>query len=496
MTNQIITTDTTWTSGSIHVLTDPVQIAYGATLTIQPGAVVRGGTIQVFGSLDTEGTSDSNVLLDGVDVELAGTNTQNATISMNNTIMRGGEFMPATGNAVYGSYNVSNSRFEDVSGFYLWYPTANSTFEHNIFHNSEGLSTGLNGVTLTVNNSTFAGWLTTAQGIKAAIENWASYGSGQVTAEHDDFLDSGRIALELDPDYSSAKLAAVSDYFGTSDAATIASMIYDQSKDLQTAGLIANTAPETSPDPAAWNLVSSLENTAAVPITAGNTVYYGSSSTYWAVPPYPSPGNSASPPSVATLAHTLLADVQYSVQPDGSVLLTGPFGTDTLVAFDKIDLTNATITISASGSSTATLKPGCTDTGAHVNWKDQTTGLTSSTSLAFSSNSGPSYLDWQYLSPSNDTTSISTQADNVFIRGGSSWCCGCSGPRRPRAPHPSRRPRTARSDVSKPAPEVPSPGMRATAGRSARTRTVSSITSRSSARAATWRSRPTCRVRR
>ncbi len=156
-----------------------------------------------------------------------------------------------------------------------------------------------------------------------------------------------------------------------------------------------------------------------MPITAGNTVYYGSSSTYWAVPPYLSPGNSASTPSVATLAYTLLADVQYSVQPDGSVLLTSPVGTDTLVAFDKINLTNATITINASGSATATLKPGCTDTGAQVNWKDQTTGLTSSNNLAFSSNSSLGYLDWQYLSPSNDTTSISTQADNVFIRGGS-----------------------------------------------------------------------------
>lgn len=61
---QIISTDTTWTSGQVINLTDTIEIAAGVTLTIEDGVVVNGrnGGIKVSGSLVTEDKSDENIV--------------------------------------------------------------------------------------------------------------------------------------------------------------------------------------------------------------------------------------------------------------------------------------------------------------------------------------------------------------------------------------------------------------------------------------------------
>lgn len=62
----IIRNDTVWRAGEVIDLNEPVQIAAGATLTIEEGAVVRGGSIQVFGTLSVEGTQQNQVTFDNV----------------------------------------------------------------------------------------------------------------------------------------------------------------------------------------------------------------------------------------------------------------------------------------------------------------------------------------------------------------------------------------------------------------------------------------------
>ena len=64
----IITKDTTWRSGQTVTISDKVQVAHGVTLTIEPGAVVRGGSIEVFGTLQAEGTADKQITFDDVNL--------------------------------------------------------------------------------------------------------------------------------------------------------------------------------------------------------------------------------------------------------------------------------------------------------------------------------------------------------------------------------------------------------------------------------------------
>ncbi len=64
--NSLLQTDTVWSSGQHYVLPGNLTIAAGATLTIEPGAVVRigeaGGKIIVYGTLRCEGTPDSYIV--------------------------------------------------------------------------------------------------------------------------------------------------------------------------------------------------------------------------------------------------------------------------------------------------------------------------------------------------------------------------------------------------------------------------------------------------
>src|SRR3954463_3755116 len=61
----IISADTTWNlSGSPYTLTNDVQIAYGTTLTVDPGVIVNGDdrAIRVWGTLDVAGASSAKVI--------------------------------------------------------------------------------------------------------------------------------------------------------------------------------------------------------------------------------------------------------------------------------------------------------------------------------------------------------------------------------------------------------------------------------------------------
>jgi hypothetical protein len=106
--NQIIGTDTVWAADSVHDLTgNVVQIAPTAKLTIQPGAIVLGGQIAVFGSLQVAGSAQSPVYLNGVKITEDGSTNQPGRIDVDHAVMTGGSFLPPTGNAVYGSFSLT-----------------------------------------------------------------------------------------------------------------------------------------------------------------------------------------------------------------------------------------------------------------------------------------------------------------------------------------------------------------------------------------------------
>ncbi|MEF9606257.1 hypothetical protein O4J55_29595, partial [Paracoccus sp. PXZ] len=93
-----------------------------------------------------------------------------ARLEMAFTNWAGGEFLPATGNASYGSFSVTDSTFNGTQGFYIWYPTSESNFTRNLFVGSSPLSIGTgHDSSLTVEANSFVN-------IAGPMEVWAAYG--------------------------------------------------------------------------------------------------------------------------------------------------------------------------------------------------------------------------------------------------------------------------------------------------------------------------------
>ena len=225
----IINVDTTWdVTNSPYTISSPIQVAPGVTLTINPGVTVSSGDIQIFGSLHAVGTTNSFVRFNGTNIKPGGNSVsqdQPFNINIKYSDFSGGSLYYPTGNAIYGSLNLQDSKLTGIPYMYLWYPVADSYIERNIFINSGGISAGLDNVDLFVRNNVFIDQTT-----GHAVRNWAAYGTANQIVEFNSFLSQDRIALALQ--YSSSAMSGSNNYWGTIDEATIESMIWDRNDDL------------------------------------------------------------------------------------------------------------------------------------------------------------------------------------------------------------------------------------------------------------------------
>lgn len=59
---------------SPYILTEDMQIAYGATLTIEPGVVINGdcSSIKIWGTLNAAGTEENKIIFNYVNIDLNG----------------------------------------------------------------------------------------------------------------------------------------------------------------------------------------------------------------------------------------------------------------------------------------------------------------------------------------------------------------------------------------------------------------------------------------
>jgi hypothetical protein len=242
----IISQNTTWKKGEVINMTTDFQIASGAILTIEAGTTINGNgnLLTVFGNVNFQGTETSHITTNNLNFSLSSNSNQVGNIQLNYVDVNNGNFLAANGYGMYGKFDITNSNFVSVDGFYIWYPTSPSTFVGNTFYKSSGLSIGTNGAgTVLVKNNSF-----TEQTTSYAIESWANYNSG-IQVVNNSFLTTNKVALAVKDKYDSARLTAIDNYFGTSDLSIINSMILDQTDSLTYASIISTShtdKPSTS----------------------------------------------------------------------------------------------------------------------------------------------------------------------------------------------------------------------------------------------------------
>ena len=242
----IISQNTTWRSGETVNLTGEVQVANGVTLTVEPGVTINGNgnTIKVFGVLNLTGSTTSHVISNNVSYSLSTFSGTNGNIQLNYVDLKDGTFLAPTGYGMYGKFDVTNSNFTNVSGFYIWYPTEPSTFIGNIFVHSNGLSIGTSGTgTVTIRNNVFFDQTTWFQ-TTFAVQSWANYNNG-IFVDKNSFLSTDLVALEIKENYSAASIVANNNYFGTTDLSIINSMIVDRNDSLTYVSYISNSHTST-----------------------------------------------------------------------------------------------------------------------------------------------------------------------------------------------------------------------------------------------------------
>lgn len=235
----IINSNAIWSKeNSPYLLQDKIQIAYGSTLTIEPGVEVFGNdlNIEVFGKLDAQGNQNAYVQFNGVNIA-PGNNTSNVElfkIDINYAKSIGGSIYYPTGNAIYGSMNLRNSILKDLPYMYIRYPEEDCNIEKNIFINSGGISVGTSkNIIVNIKNNVFY-----QQTGDFAIQNWASYSTSETIVSLNSFLSTDRIALSLPKGYTSAKMTAYNNFFNSSEVSVIESMIFDKNDDLSSADYI------------------------------------------------------------------------------------------------------------------------------------------------------------------------------------------------------------------------------------------------------------------
>lgn len=222
----IISADTTWSvEHSPYLITSEVQIDHNATLFIEPGVEVRGGSIRVWGALRAAGASGAPVVLRNVIVSGSSPDEGRPyVLFFDHTEFYDVDFLPPTGDATYGSFTVQNSTIH--SGFgrvYIWYPTSPARFYNNHFLSSVHIDAGhdASGVVSFIDNTFAEGGL---------LENWAAYDAPMIV-QGNNFLDASfRVALARG--YSNTDIDARGNYWGTTDESVIASMIIDRNDSL------------------------------------------------------------------------------------------------------------------------------------------------------------------------------------------------------------------------------------------------------------------------
>ena len=248
----IINTDTTWTlAKSPYKLTSNVQIAQGATLTIEPGVIVSGSSITVFGTLNAVGNSGKYIEFSNMSIAPA--NDPSLSIKSNIIVryckISNCSFYGRTGSRTYAALQMSDcilTNSYDVLN--IWYPYKDCYIERNVFVDYKGVEVALASNNLYITNNLFIK-KTDIQPSVPTILAQQSYGSEEVIVSKNTFYNNDKIAIKIPPSMSGIKVKADNNFFNTTDISIISKLIYDRNIDLGSAYIINYLPILTSPDP-------------------------------------------------------------------------------------------------------------------------------------------------------------------------------------------------------------------------------------------------------
>lgn len=251
----IISTNSTWDrTDEPYVITSTIQIAYGITLTIDPGVTVLGGRIESFGALNVQGAEINPVSFQGVDIAIGNNSSTNpAELNIRYANINSGSILNPTGNAAYGTLTLEDSTISNIPYMYVWYPTGDTIIRRNVFQNvgntSRSISAGVRDHTVYIENNYFENC--------GAIVNWASYGEASQIVRYNTFTNpKGGIAVRLLSGYSSSSMTATENYWGTSNQVIVSGYIFDKNDDLSTAAYIDYLPTLTEPHPTTPSVTS------------------------------------------------------------------------------------------------------------------------------------------------------------------------------------------------------------------------------------------------
>ena len=229
---------------SPYIITDTIQIAYGITLTLEPGIKLYNGSIDLYGTLKAIGTENSRIEFNRISINPRSNKTNNewAFADMDYiNFNKGTAFSSSDG---YNYISLKNSILIDMDrGVNLSRPAENSLIEKNIFINvSGGVTTYGEDAIVTIRNNVFY-WAADSGNTIYGINN-RSY---LTVIENNTFITADSSSHHFYAASSAGNYA--NNYWGTVDISIIDSMILDRNDNLQYSDYIDYLPILTKPHP-------------------------------------------------------------------------------------------------------------------------------------------------------------------------------------------------------------------------------------------------------
>lgn len=223
---------------SPYRLMESIQVRQETALSLEPGVLVfgEGHSITVFGDLLAQGTTAQPIVLHETAAVPGATQSDGPffSIEIDNVAMIGGTLYAPSGSAIYGSLQVRESLLLNLQRYlYVWYPIDKTILHRNVFWGTGEIAFGVRNVEIDITNNLFANYK--PRFAKGVIQNWANIEDAEIMVTRNSFLDTGRPTLDM---RSSGRYSAEENYWGTTDAEIIQSMINDAVSDFSLPGII------------------------------------------------------------------------------------------------------------------------------------------------------------------------------------------------------------------------------------------------------------------